>query len=75
MPIQGIDLELVETRNPSAAEPGLVIPNCVRINGTKVELAHETTIQISEITGNELVTATLTMVVRSLSIRSEVSDA
>jgi hypothetical protein len=75
MSVRGIDLELIETRRSAAAEPGLVVPNRVRINGTEVALPSDVSIQIGEITGNEIVAVTMTMAVRTLSIRSEVADA
>jgi hypothetical protein len=74
MSVRGIDLELIETRRPAAAEPGLVVPNRVRINGTEVALPSDVSIQVGEITGNEIVSVTMTMAVRTLSIRSEVAD-
>jgi hypothetical protein len=75
MSLRGIDLEIVEKRKGATADvPGLVVPNCIRINGAEVAIPADATIQVGEISGNGLVTVTMTMAVRSLSIRGEVAD-
>lgn len=65
---QGADVEIVERSQDSSLA---LIPNCVRINGVEILIPADTTISVSEITSDDLVTVTLTMFVRSLSIRHE----
>jgi hypothetical protein len=70
-PAQGADIEIVERSRDSNLA---VIPNVVRINGTEVLIPADSTIDVSEISSETLVTVTLTMFVRSLSIRHESVD-
>jgi hypothetical protein len=64
----GADIEIIDR---SAGTPGVILPNAVRINGTEILIPSDTTIRVSDITEDELVTVTLTMFARSLSVRHE----
>jgi hypothetical protein len=65
---QGADIEIIDR---SAGTLGVVLPNAVRINGTEILIPSDATIRVSDIAEDELVTVTLTMFARSLSIRHE----
>lgn len=69
---QGADIEIVERSRDSNLA---IVPNAVRINGTEVLIPADSTIDVSEISSETLVTVTLTMFVRSLSIRHEPVEA
>ncbi|MGW7327493.1 hypothetical protein ACWGIU_02460 [Streptomyces sp. NPDC054840] len=68
---QGADIEIIDR---SAGTPGVVLPNAVRVNGTEILIPSDATIRVSDIAEDELVTVTLTMFARSLSIRHEPVD-
>ncbi|MFI8499450.1 hypothetical protein ACIGFK_13275 [Streptomyces sp. NPDC085524] len=68
---QGADIEIVE-RSPGSELA--IIPNTVRINGTEVHIPADSAIDISEISSDAVVTVTLTMFVRTLSIRHEPAE-
>lgn len=69
--VQGVDIEIVERSTDSSH---VVLPNLIRINGTEVLIPSEATIKIGGISESNLVTVTLTMFVRTLSIRHEPVD-
>lgn len=66
--VEGVDIEIVERSDNSSH---IVLPNLIRINGTEVLVPSEATIKVGEISENDMVTVTLTMFVRSLTIRHE----
>ena len=68
--VQGADIEIIER---SDSPSGVIIPNAVRINGAEILIPGDSTIAISEIIEGALMTATITMYVRSLSVRHESS--
>ena len=68
---QGADIEIIERSQDSSSA---IYPNAVRINGSEILIPANTAIKISEITGDSLVTVTVTMFVRSLAILREPPD-
>lgn len=69
--LRGADIEIIERRSNSDTGSDVLIPNEVRINGVTVAVPADARIQVHEISDAELVTATITVFVRSLSIRAE----
>lgn len=69
-PIQGADIEVIE-RSAHEDAPGVLLPNSVRINGEDVAVPAGAQIQVHAISDSELVTVTLTVFARSLSVRHE----
>jgi hypothetical protein len=67
----GADIEIIER---CTTGPSVIVPNAVRINGVEMLIPEDTTIQVSEISSDSLVTVTVTLIARSLSIRHEPSD-
>ena len=65
---QGADIEIIERSRDAASA---IVPNAVRINGYEMLIPEDTTIQVSEISSSSLVTVTVTLIARSLSIRHE----
>ena len=65
---QGIDLEVFEVREDEA---WCVVPRRVRINGSEVLIPEGAVIEIGPVSEKSLVTATLTVIVKSLSIHQE----
>ncbi|MFF7329656.1 hypothetical protein [Streptomyces sp. NPDC008150] len=70
---QGADIEIIERRTTADDQPGFLVPNAIRINGVEVAVPADANIQIHEITNGDIVTVTLTLFARSISIRHEVS--
>jgi hypothetical protein len=68
---QGADIEIIER---CTTAPLVIVPNAVRINGVEMLIPEDTTIQVSEISSDSLVTVTVTLIARSLSIRHEPSE-
>lgn len=68
---QGADVEIIDR---STGTPGVILPNAVRINGTEILIPSDAKIRVGDITEDELVTVTLTVVARSLSIRREPTE-
>lgn len=72
---EGIDLEIVDRRDLSKfPRDGVLVPNCVRINGTEVLVPEGSEISIGPVSDTSFVTATVTMFVRNLTIRTEPKD-
>ncbi|CQD07203.1 hypothetical protein BN970_01352 [Mycolicibacterium conceptionense] len=72
MAARGIDLEILETGTSHlGVMPVVLAPNTVKINGQEVLVPQDSTIEISPIDSNSVVTATITMMVRSLRIATE----
>lgn len=69
--LRGADIEIIERRKGSDAGADVLLPNEVRINGTSVAVPADARIQVHDISGDEVVTVTITVFVRSLSIRAE----
>ncbi|MET9728428.1 hypothetical protein [Streptomyces zaomyceticus] len=69
--LRGADIEIIERRKAPAEGIDVVLPNHVRINGTPMAIPADSLIQISDITDGELVTVTITVFARSISIRAE----
>lgn len=69
--LQGADIELIER---SAEASPIVVPNTLRINGVEMLIPQDADIRISEINPCSLVTVTLTIVARSVSIRHEAAE-
>jgi hypothetical protein len=67
----GADIEIIERCTTAQSA---IVPNAVRINGVEMLIPEDTTIQVSEISSDSLVTVTVTLIARSLSIRHEPSD-
>ncbi|MFF8412826.1 hypothetical protein [Streptomyces omiyaensis] len=72
---RGVDIELVERQEQPADDSGIVLPNCVRINGVDVAIPADSEIRFSKVTESEAFTVTLTLYVRSLSVRTENAPA
>lgn len=68
--LSGADIEIIERRE-TPDELGYLAPNSLRINGTEIAVPAGARINIHEITEDELVTVTLTVFARSVSIRPE----
>jgi hypothetical protein len=66
--IQGADIEIIESSN---SEAGFLVPNRVRINGTEVAIPDGASIQVSEINESSIISVTLTLFVKSLTIKWE----
>ncbi|TXS22401.1 hypothetical protein EAO70_05950 [Streptomyces sp. adm13(2018)] len=69
--LRGVDIEIIEQRKQPVEGSDIVLPNHVRINGVAVSIPADSLIRISDITDEELVTVTITMFARSISIRAE----
>lgn len=69
--LRGADIEIIERRKGPIDGADVVLPNAVRINGTSVAVPADSLIKVSDITDGELVTVTITVFARSLSIRAE----
>lgn len=67
--VQGVDIEIIE--KVKTEDPHIVVPNTVVINGQEVLIPSGSRITIGEISDDDAVTVTVTMFVRSLSIRQE----
>ncbi|WP_031189827.1 MULTISPECIES: hypothetical protein [Streptomyces] len=67
---RGADIEIIE-RCTNADEAGVLVPNEIRINGASVVIPAGANIRIHDITDSDLVTVTLTVFARSISIRAE----
>ncbi|MER5461660.1 hypothetical protein ABT010_13420 [Streptomyces sp. NPDC002668] len=65
---QGADIEIIERSKDATSA---IVPNAVRINGYEMLIPEDTSIQVSEISSSSLVTVTVTLIARSLSIRHE----
>ncbi|GHH57844.1 hypothetical protein [Streptomyces candidus] len=65
---QGADIEIIESSN---SEAGFLVPNRVRINGTEVAIPGGASIQVSEINESSIISVTLTLFVKSLTIKQE----
>lgn len=70
MAAKGVDLEIVEKRG-SSGDLNVTVPDCVRINGQEILLPDDCKIVISEISSKDVITVNLTMIVGSLTIRTE----
>ncbi len=70
MAAEGVDIEIVERQK--ANEPvQVVVPNHVIINGQEVLIPADSRILVSDIASDDIVTVTVTMMVRSLTIRPD----
>jgi hypothetical protein len=69
--LRGADIEIVERRKNPVEGADVVLPNHVRINGTSVAIPADSLIKVSDITDGELVTVTITVFARSVTIRAE----
>jgi hypothetical protein len=69
--LRGADIEIVERRQGLTGGADVVLPNTVRINGTSVAIPADSLIKVSDIADGELVTVTLTVFARSVTIRAE----
>lgn len=67
--VQGADIEIIDRSHGS---DHVVMPNAVRINGTEILMPSDAQIQVGDIAEGEVVTVTLTLFVRTLSVRHEV---
>jgi tagatose-1,6-bisphosphate aldolase non-catalytic subunit AgaZ/GatZ len=65
---KGVDIEILDR---ARSDIGVIAPSAVRINGTEIPIPGGTKIQVHEISEDELVTITLTVFARSVSIRHE----
>lgn len=65
---KGVDIEILDRATDDA---GVLAPNAVRINGVEIPIPGGTKIHVHEISEDELVTVTLTVFARSVSIRHE----
>jgi hypothetical protein len=66
---RGADIEIIDRY--SGDEPPMIVPNGVRINGVEVLVPKDAPIQVGEISSDQIVTVTLTLVARHLVIRHE----
>lgn len=69
--VRGADIEIIERRKAPGEGADVVLPNHVRINGAPVAVPAGSLIQIGDISDGELVTVTITVFARSVSIRAE----
>jgi hypothetical protein len=69
--LRGADIEIIERRKGPIDGADVVLPNTVRINGTSVAIPADSRIKVGDISDGELVTVTITVFARSLSIRAE----
>jgi hypothetical protein len=69
-PIPGADIEVIE-RSSHDGPPHVLLPNALRINGEDVAVPEGARVQVHDISDSELVTVTLTVFARSLSVRHE----
>jgi hypothetical protein len=69
--LHGSDIEIIEQRKGPIDGTDVVLPNLVRINGTPVAIPADSVIKIGDIADGELVTVTITVFARSVSIRAE----
>jgi hypothetical protein len=69
--LRGADIEIIERRKGPIEGTDVVLPNHVCINGTSVLIPANSLIKIGDITDGELVTVTITVFARSVSIRPE----
>ncbi|WP_154825978.1 hypothetical protein [Streptomyces albus] len=70
-PLRGADIEIIERRQNPDDRDGFLCPNAVRVNGTEIAIPEDATVQVHEITNEDLVTVTLTVFAASVTIRSE----
>jgi hypothetical protein len=69
----GVDLEVV-ARSKGLNNLGVLVPNTLFINGQEVLMPSDAQIHISDLTNKDVVTATVTVLVRSLVVRAEVTE-
>lgn len=68
--LQGADVEIFE--RDSGTDCGVIVPNGLRINGQEVLLPSDAKIVVGEISNSDVVQVTVTMFVRSLTIKREI---
>lgn len=67
-PNAGADIEIID-RGGSAS--GILVPSAVRINGAEIAIPADATIKIHEIRATDVVTVTLTLFARRITIAAE----
>lgn len=65
---RGADIEILDR---TTGDADVLVPSIVRINGVEVLIPSGAKIRIHDITDDEVVTVTITMFARSISIRHE----
>ncbi|MFE4857367.1 hypothetical protein [Streptomyces sp. NPDC056670] len=65
---RGADIEIIDR---SSGDTDVLVPSTVRINGAEILIPSGATIRVHDISDHELVTVTLTVFARSVSIRHE----
>lgn len=68
--IVGADIEILDLTGGDE----VLLPGAVRINGTDVAIPQGTVIKVNDISDGDLVTVTLTLFARSVTIRAEDPD-
>jgi len=66
---RGADIEIVDRSKSSSHE--VLTPSAVRINGAEILIPRDATIRVHDLSGDELVTVTITVFARSLTITAE----
>ena len=73
---RGVDIEIWEEVSSEAAELGAIFPCRIKINGVEVLTPNsESIITLSNVSRKECLTATVAMLVRSLTVHPVVGDA
>ncbi|WP_307513469.1 hypothetical protein [Streptomyces sp. W4I9-2] len=70
-PLRGADIEIIDRHHGDK----VLIPSAVRINGVEVPIPSGTRIQISDITDDDAVAVTVTMLARRITVHHEDSPA
>ncbi|WP_372344735.1 hypothetical protein [Streptomyces sp. KL116D] len=65
---RGADIEILDRHQ---GESPALVPSAVRINGVEIPIPSDSKIRVHDISDDEAVTVTITMFVRSVSIRQE----
>ncbi|MGW7688833.1 hypothetical protein ACWGMA_08055 [Streptomyces asiaticus] len=67
--IRGVDIEIIDKNTVSGSD--VLSPSAVRINGIEVLIPQDAKIRIHDLSTDELVTVTLTLFARRITIAAE----
>lgn len=68
---RGIDLEIFEIVKDGEGALGIIRPNCIRINGADCLTPQDSVVEVRGLLDGGLLTATVTLFVRSLKVHAE----
>ncbi|GHC38119.1 hypothetical protein GCM10010348_76770 [Streptomyces anthocyanicus] len=66
--MKGASIEIIDR---GSSDSGILVPSAVRINGVEVPIPSGTKIRVHDVSDDEAVTVTLTMLVRRVVIAAE----